>query len=48
MKEAQFSREVTQYLESKGAIVNNQTGGMFSKVGVSDLLVCYKGFFIAL
>ena len=48
MKEAQFSREVTQYLESKGAIVNNQTGSMFSKVGVSDLLVCYKGFFIAL
>lgn len=48
MKEAQFSREVTTYLESKGAIVNNQTGGMFSKVGVSDLLVCYKGFFIAL
>lgn len=48
MKEAQFSREVTQYLESKGAIVNNQTGSMFAKVGVSDLLVCYKGFFIAL
>lgn len=48
MKESQFSREVTTYLESKGAIVNNQTGGMFSKVGVSDLLVCYKGYFIAL
>lgn len=48
MKEAQFSREVTQYLESKGAIINNQTGSMFSKVGVSDLLVCYKGYFIAL
>ena len=48
MKEAQFSREVTQYLDSKGAIVNNQTGSMFSKAGVSDLLVCYKGFFIAL
>lgn len=48
MREAQFSREVTQYLESKGAIVNNQTGSMFAKVGVSDLLVCYKGFFIAL
>lgn len=48
MKESQFSREVTTYLESKGAIVNNQTGSMFSKVGVSDLLVCYKGNFIAL
>lgn len=48
MKESQFSREVTTYLERKGAIVNNQTGGMFSKVGVSDLLVCYKGYFIAL
>lgn len=48
MKESKFSREVTRYLESKGAIINNQTGSMFSKVGVSDLLVCYKGFFIAL
>lgn len=48
MKESQFSREVTQYLESKGALVNNQTGSMFAKVGVSDLLVCYKGYFIAL
>lgn len=48
MKESQFSREVTTYLERKGAIINNQTGGMFSKVGVSDLLVCYKGYFIAL
>lgn len=48
MKESQFSREVTTYLESKGAIINNQTGDMFSKVGVSDLLVCYKSYFIAL
>lgn len=48
MKESKFSREVTTYLERKGAIINNQTGGMFSKVGVSDLLVCYKGYFIAL
>nr|DAF84365.1 MAG TPA: Nuclease [Caudoviricetes sp.] len=48
MKEAVFSRSVTKYLESVGAIVNNQTGSMFSKVGVSDLLICYKGIFIAL
>ena len=48
MKESVFSRKVTEYLQSKGAIVNNQTGGMFARVGVSDLLVCYKGFFIAL
>lgn len=48
MKESQFSREVTSYLEGKGAIINNQTGSMFAKVGVSDLLVCYKGYFIAL
>lgn len=48
MKESVFSRKVTEYLQSKGAIVNNQTGGIFSKVGVSDLLVCYKGYFIAL
>lgn len=48
MREAEFSRKVTKYLESKGAIVNNQTGGIYSKVGVSDLIVCYKGRFIAL
>lgn len=48
MREAEFSRKVTKYLESKGAIVNNQTGGIYSKVGVSDLIVCYKGHFIAL
>lgn len=48
MNESKFSREVTRYLENKGAIINNQTGSMFSKVGVSDLLVCYKGYFIAL
>lgn len=48
MREAEFSRQVTKYLESRGAIVNNQTGGIYSKVGVSDLLVCYKGQFIAL
>ena len=48
MNESKFSREVTMYLESKGAIINNQTGSMFAKVGVSDLLVCYKGYFIAL
>lgn len=48
MKENVFSRKVTEYLQSKGAIVNNQTGGIFSKVGVSDLLVCYNGYFIAL
>lgn len=48
MKENVFSRKVTEYLQSKGGIVNNQTGGIFSKVGVSDLLVCYNGYFIAL
>lgn len=48
MKENVFSRKVTDYLKSKGAIVNNQTGGVFSKVGVSDLIVCYRGYFIAL
>lgn len=48
MKENVFSIKVTNYLKEKGAIVNNQTGSIFSKVGVSDLLVCYNGHFIAL
>ena len=48
MREADFSRKVTKYLESIGAIVNNQTANIYSRVGVSDLLICYKGRFIAL
>lgn len=49
MKESQFSRKVTQYLEDRGALVTNIAGGSnFQKVGISDLLVCYKGHFIAI
>lgn len=49
MKESQFSKLVTKYLQEKGALVTNIAGGSnYQRVGVSDLLVCYKGHFIAL
>lgn len=49
MKEAQFSKLVTKYLQEKGALVTNIAGGSnYQRAGVSDLLVCYKGHFIAL
>ena len=48
MREAQFSKEVVQYLKEKGALVNVNTANMFDRVGRSDVECCYKGFFIAL
>ena len=48
MKEAQFSKQVVQYLKEKGALVNVNTANMFDKVGRSDVECCYKGYFIAL
>ena len=39
---------VRKYLESKGAYVLKYVGGSQTKTGVPDLLVCYKGKFIAL
>lgn len=48
MREAQFSKQVVQYLKEKGALVNVNTANMFDRVGRSDVECCYKGFFIAL
>ena len=43
-----FEMRVRKYLESKGAYVLKYVGGSQTKKGVPDLLVCYKGKFIAL
>lgn len=48
MKEAQFSKQVVQYLKEKGALVNVNTANMFDKVGRSDVECCYKGYWISL
>lgn len=43
-----FEDKVKAYLESKGAwYVKYWGGGLYTKRGVPDILVCYKGRFIA-
>lgn len=48
MREAQFSKQVVQYLKEKDALVNVNTANMFDKVGRSDVECCYKGYWISL
>ncbi|UQT01274.1 hypothetical protein LKMCDIF_00057 [Enterococcus phage vB_OCPT_CCS4] len=47
-KEAKFSKEVVEYLKSKGAVVNVNTATIYDRVGRSDIEACYRGYFIAL
>lgn len=47
-KEAKFSREVVEYFEAKGAVVNVNTGSIYDRVGRSDIEACYEGHYIAL
>ena len=43
-----FEDKVKAYLESKGAwYVKYWGGGFYTKRGIPDILVCYKGRFIA-
>lgn len=48
MREAQFSKQVVQYLKEKGALVNVNTANIFETVGRSDVECCYKGYWISL
>lgn len=48
MKESKYSSKVTDYLNSIGAVVDNNTASVYSKVGRSDLTVLYKGYYFAL
>jgi len=49
MKESPFTRtKIRPYLESLGARVIKYHGSAMNEAGVSDLLVCLKGQFIAL
>lgn len=48
MKESKYSEKVTKYLNSVGAIVDNNTASMYARVGRSDLTVLYKGKYLAL
>ena len=48
MKESQFQSKVRQYIEAKGGIVINIIPTGVGNAGVSDLIICYNGKFIAL
>lgn len=48
MRESEFQTKVIRYLRSLGAYVLNVPGGSQIPKGTPDLLVCYKGRFIAL
>lgn len=48
MKENNFQTNVKKYLEQNNAYVVNVWGGGYQTAGVPDLLICYKGLFIAL
>ena len=47
--EKQFENKVKKYLKDQGAwFVKYWGGGGFTKAGIPDLLVCYKGHFIGI
>ncbi len=48
-EEKTFENKIKSYLKEKGAwFLKYWGGGNFTKVGIPDLLVCYKGHFIAI
>lgn len=46
--EKTFENKVKLYLKEKGAYFIKTHGDRFSKIGVPDLIVCYKGLFIGI
>lgn len=50
-QESLFQKKVIKYLETLGNdvwFVKYWGGGIYTKAGIPDLLICYKGNFIAL
>lgn len=48
MREKNIENKIKSYLKSKGAYYFKHHGNQFSKVGVPDIIVCYKGRFIGI
>lgn len=46
--ETLLQQKIQKYLEAKGAYVNKNWGNMFTKPGIADLTVCYRGLYIAI
>lgn len=48
-REKVFENKLKKYLKSKGAwLVKYWGGGVYTQAGIPDLLICYKGKFIAI
>jgi len=48
MKEKNIENQIKTYLKQKGAYVVKYFGTTYTQAGTPDLLICYKGKFIAL
>ena len=48
MKEKQIENQIKKYLKSIGAYTIKNHGNNFTRVGIPDLTVCYKGVFIGI
>ena len=48
MSESAFQSKVIKYLERMGGYVINTHGGTQTKVGTPDLIVCWRGVFLAI
>lgn len=48
MKESDLIRKIAEYLKTvKGLFFWKEHGGMYGTAGIPDIIVCYKGRFIA-
>lgn len=49
MKESKFQKECIKLLRTKGAYVENISGGsIYQASGISDLIACYRGVYLGL
>lgn len=48
MSESDLKREMKEYIESVGGFWSVVANGAYAKIGDPDMIVCYKGFYIAI
>ena len=48
LKESWVKEQIKKILKARGAVYCMPATGGFGKSGVSDFIVCYKGYFIAI
>lgn len=48
VREKTIENSIKRYLEQVGAYVVKHHGGAYSRVGVPDILVCYRGRYVAI